>query len=322
MKRPFDIVCALVRNRVFGAGEEIPAGVDWEAVLECAVRQEVNAICYEAVKALPQDRQPSFALMMKWDVSAQAIREMYSLRLKAAKEVCTILETGGIRPVMLKGMTLAPLYPEPSERESGDVDILTFRDREKADDIIRSRGIEVSGEGHHTHFHYNGILFENHGTDVKWDFNFRKSDYNTLKFLERHAADVLPGPEGCLILSPSITAVFLIKHLRQHLRWNVKVNIKQFTDLALLLRANPEIIGDVFSGLKSVGLKHFGKIMMRVSEKVTGTDLHIKADILSRAAAAFIVRFVLPLPRENNILLTYSILARDIIVSRLHRKGH
>ena len=53
---PFDIVCALVRNRVFGTGEEIPAGVDWEAVLECAVRQEVNAICYEAVKLLPQDR--------------------------------------------------------------------------------------------------------------------------------------------------------------------------------------------------------------------------------------------------------------------------
>ena len=100
MKRPFDIVCALVRNRVFGTGEEIPAGVDWEAVLECAVRQEVNAICYEAVKLLPQDRQPSFALMMKWDVSAQAIREMYSLRLKAAREVCDILGAEGIRNVM------------------------------------------------------------------------------------------------------------------------------------------------------------------------------------------------------------------------------
>lgn len=322
MKRPFDIVCALVRNRVFGAGEEIPAGVDWEAVLECAVRQEVNAICYEAVKALPQEKQPSFVLMMKWDISALAIKEMYPLRLKAAKEVCAILETEGIRPVMLKGMTLATLYPEPSERESGDVDILTFRDREKADDIIRSRGIETEYGDHHTLFTYNGIHFENHGTDVKWDLYARKSDYRVLELIDRHAADVLPGPEGFLMLPPSITAVFLIKHLRQHLRWNVKVNIKQFTDLALFLRANPGIMDDVFSGLKSVGLKHFGKTMMRVSEKVTGTDLHIKADILSRAAAAFIVRFVLPLPRENNVLLKYSIIARDIIVSKLHGKGY
>lgn len=99
------------------------------------------------------------------------------------------------------------------------------------------------------------------------------------------------------------------------------MNVKQFTDLALLLRANPGIMDDVLSGLKSVGLKHFGKTMMRVSETVTGVDLHIKADILSRAAAAFIVKCVLPLPRANNILLQYSIVARDIIVSRLHRRG-
>lgn len=319
MERPFDIVCALVRNRVFDAGEEIPAGVDWEAVLECAVRQEVNAICYEAVKLLPQDRQPSFALMMKWDISAQAIREMYSLRLKAAREVCDILGAEGIKPVMLKGLALAPLYPEPSERESADVDILTFRDREKADEIIRRRGIEVAGEGHHTSFKYNGILFENHGTDVKWDFNFRRSDYRTLRFLDRHAADALPGPGGFPVFPPAVTAVFLVKHLKQHLRWNVKVNVKQFTDLALLLQTNPGIMDDVLSGLKSVGLRHFGKTMMRVSEKVTGVDLHIKADILSRAAAAFIAKYVLPLPKKNNILLQYSIVARDIIVDRLHR---
>lgn len=321
MKTPFEIVCSLVRNRVFGAGEEIPSGVDWDAVLECAIRQEVSAICYEAVKTLPLDRQPDFALMMSWDISAQAIREMYSLRLRAAKEVCAILEADGIRPVMLKGLTLAPLYPEPSERESADVDILTFRDRGKADDIMRSRGIDVTGEGHHTSFKFGDILFENHGTDVKWDFNFRRSDYRVLGFLDRHSADVLPGPEGFLALPPSVTAVFLVKHLRQHLRWNAKVNVKQFTDLALLLRANPDIRESVLSGLKSVGLRSFGKTMMRVSEMVTGVDLHIKTGVTSRMAAAFIVRFVLPLPRTNHPLLQYSIVARDIIVARLHRRG-
>lgn len=103
-----------------------------------AVRQEVNAICYEAVKALP------------------------------------------------------------SERESADVDILTFHDRAKADDVMRSHGIEVTGEGHHTSFKYNCILLENHGTDVKWDFNFHRSDYRVLGFLDRHAADALPGQRNYL----------------------------------------------------------------------------------------------------------------------------
>lgn len=47
----------------------------------------LNATGLWLLKAIPADRQPSFALMMKWDISAQAIREMYSLRLKAARDI-------------------------------------------------------------------------------------------------------------------------------------------------------------------------------------------------------------------------------------------
>ena len=275
--RPFDIVCALVRNRLFGAGEEIPTGIDWKAVLECALRQEVGAICYEAVRVLPADRQPSFPLMMKWDIASQTVKEMYFLHLNAARELCALLEAEGIKPVVLKGMALAAYYPEPSERQSSDVDILTFRDSARTDSIMSSRGIAVTGGGHHTAFDFEGAHFENHGTDVRWDFNFRRSDYRMLRLLDEHEQDCVPGPEGLRTLPPAVTAVYLVKHLRQHLRWNCKISIKQFTDLTLFLQAHPEITSEFLAGLKSIGLRHFGKVALCIAERICGVSVQAGA---------------------------------------------
>ncbi|MBQ0025617.1 MAG: nucleotidyltransferase family protein [Bacteroidales bacterium] len=317
MNDPFNIVCSLVRNRLFGTYEEIPAGVVWEEVLECAVQHEVNAVCYGAVKSLPHDRQPSFALMLKWDVSAQAIKEMYNRRLAAAREVCDLLGKEGVNVVMLKGFSLASYYPEPFERESADVDILTFHDREKSDSIMKGHGIKVEGSGHHTSFKYKDILFENHGTDHEWDFNFRKSDHRVLDYLDKCAHRTQRTSDGLLVFEPDVTAVFLVKHLRQHLRWNCSLNIKQFADLALLLSANPGMTDKLLQQLRTVGLRHFGIKMIYISEKLTGINLQVKAGLLSRAAASFLLRFVIP--GGHRSLILNGVVARDIVVDRVHK---
>ena len=111
----------------------------------------------------------------------------------------------------------------PSERESADVDILTFHDRAKADDVMRSHSIEVTGEGHHTSFKYNCILLENHGTDVKWDLNFHRSDYRVLGFLDRHAANAFPGQRDYLSASQlaiqAVTALLRLLCAAQRGKW-------------------------------------------------------------------------------------------------------
>ena len=69
------VLCKLVRMSVFGTEEDIPTCVNWPKVFAEAGVNGVSAICYEAVKRLPADRQPDFDLMLRWDLSAQGIRE-------------------------------------------------------------------------------------------------------------------------------------------------------------------------------------------------------------------------------------------------------
>lgn len=62
------VICKLVRMAVFGTEEEIPTGVNWPKLFADSGINGVSAICYEAVKRLPADRQPDFSLMLRWDL--------------------------------------------------------------------------------------------------------------------------------------------------------------------------------------------------------------------------------------------------------------
>lgn len=75
----------------------------------------------------------------------------------------------------LKGVGLSTLYPIPSHREGGDIDIYTFSGSESisdseanqlADSLIEQQGqkIDVDKTPKHSVFYFNGILVENHKT--------------------------------------------------------------------------------------------------------------------------------------------------------------
>lgn len=118
------VICKLVRMAVFGTEEEIPTGVNWPKLFADSGINGVSAICYEAVKRLPADRQPDFSLMLRWDLSAQGIREGFHRRHEVTRELRSLLEGRGISMLLLKGETLADNYPQPDLRESGDVDFV------------------------------------------------------------------------------------------------------------------------------------------------------------------------------------------------------
>ena len=86
------VICKLVRMSIFGTEEDIPTCVNWSKVFADAGVNGVSAICYEAVKRLPADRQPDFDLLLRWDLSAQEIREGFHHRHEVTQELRALLE--------------------------------------------------------------------------------------------------------------------------------------------------------------------------------------------------------------------------------------
>lgn len=172
--------------------------------------------------------------------------------------------------VILKGETLADNYPEADLRESGDVDFLALPDFEVCNSLVRSLGIEVTYQGMHSSFEYMGIHFENHS--LEHPKGYYRSHHRTLDLLRESLASTVRRDDGCLELDPVMQAVFVVKHISQHLcHSGGRVSLRMLLDLALLLRRHPEIQGQWEPKLRQAGLSRFAADCLSVSDRLLGT---------------------------------------------------
>ncbi len=70
-------------------------------------------------------------------------------------------KTGETRETRKKYMCFK--YPNPAHRPCGDIDIWLYGEQEKGDKLLQKKGIAIdSSHHHHTVFHVNGVMVENH----------------------------------------------------------------------------------------------------------------------------------------------------------------
>ena len=270
------IICKLVRMAVFGTEEAVPDRVSWPDVFADSGLNGVSALCYEAVKRLPPDRQPDFNLMLRWDLSAQGIREGFHRRHKAAQELRTLLGDRGVAMLLLKGETLADNYPQPDLRESGDVDFVALSGLDPqsgfaaCNALVESLGMELKALEKHSSFEYKGVHFENHTLEQTEGYN--RVHRGTMALLRESLPKAVRRSDGCLELDPVTQAVFVVKHTAQHLCYSGgKIALRMLLDLALLLRRHPEIPGEWETVLRQVGLWRFSRVMLCTTDRLLGT---------------------------------------------------
>ena len=131
---------------VFGSEEDIPTGVNWPKVFRDASVNGVSALCYEAVKRLPIERQPNVDLLLRWQLSARSIREQFRYRHDVTRSLFDILNEKGIGMLLLRGETLACNYPDPELRESGEVDFVALPGNRASNIILDYLGIKAGSQ--------------------------------------------------------------------------------------------------------------------------------------------------------------------------------
>lgn len=267
----FDIVTALTASELFGAELPLTSQPDWEKVLECAHGQGVVAICYEAVKRLPTELQPDFGIMLRWDVSAEEIKSSFESRRKVKEHLRDLFSSIGERMLLLKGETLADHYPHPEMRECGDIDIMLPEGYEKGNSLIESKGIEVDcTNSKHTVFFYEGQEVELHDPVPHPSYN--RNDYLTECLVAESLGDAVLRPDGCWELSPLVMAVHAVNHIALHLYMGEKVPLKMLADIALLLKAHPEVQKEWRPALDRTGLTEFSRTILRAVDTLFATS--------------------------------------------------
>ena len=206
-------------------------GNDWKTLITLSREQAVNGLVYDALRlvdgrvTLPEET--SLELML--DASRISLRTRRLCR--ETEQVCATLSKAGFHPVVMKGASLAAMYPEPDLRISGDIDLYILPKELPEACRILNRQYGQGQPAPDGSFHYSV-----NGTDL--DIHTR---YYDLSMSSEALPDVF-SPQGCLLM--------LSCHILKH-ALGTGVGLRQLCDLAMAIRYysgkyDPDNMADIF----------------------------------------------------------------------------
>ena len=283
---------------------------DWAACYRLSVAQGVMALAWDGVLRLPAVLMPTRRLKLTWASRVVNYEDVYFGYCRAATELSRYYSLHGIRTLFLKGVGLSALYPIPSHREGGDIDIYTYSaDREKmtdaeantlADALMREQGINVDTEySKHSKFYYKGIPIENHKHFLNIGSCKSASAIEELLHVDM-APENTPLKDG-MILTPSASfnTLFISYHACQHLENGISIH--HLCDWAMVIERYGLIIPDA---VKDKGFLGGIYALTDLCNKYLGTSIEVPVD--SSLSATILNEILHPkyqaqLPTKNKI---------------------
>lgn len=233
-----EVMLELVRAAVMDRDPIIPKNtvIDWDKLMDIAQEQGLIAWVYDGICKLPAEQQPPRIYRINWGMSAQDIWDRYELQKSVLQDLISICEQHQMRLMLLKGIGLSGLFPNPQSRPSGDIDIYLFDDFEKGNELF---GAVMDHETElHTCFIYKGVEIENHKL-----FVYDNSEVKGLvgKYLLNHTSDTIKTDVGYYTFAPIPNFVYLLMHALNHVNYESEdtiFSLKHILDLGMFLHKN------------------------------------------------------------------------------------
>lgn len=264
-----DILLSLTRSAIWDTEPHLDAPLSasaWEAVYHQARKQTVQGIVYDAVCRLPEVLLPPDDLLARWMKEVGFIESKHHRHLKALVWVTSRMEAESpLHPIVLKGLPLARLYPIPSHRVSGDIDLFfgSLSACEEANHQVESWGIPVTyGKFSESSYMTIEVPIEHHGLLVLSHVPWRKRRLQ--EWIERRLTDADATMEQDVentpvrVLSPELDLLQLSSHALKH-ALNEGIGLRQLCDITLFVAHHRNMLPpeQVRPLLKRFGLLHW-----------------------------------------------------------------
>ncbi len=114
---------ALLRSALWDTSVSLVGEIDWEAVMKMAEFHSNNVLVADVASRMTDESKPSPVIQAKMQSLMRSnlfhLMQLRQILVSAVK----LLREHDIEPVVLKGFGLALLYPNPSLRQIGDIDL-------------------------------------------------------------------------------------------------------------------------------------------------------------------------------------------------------
>lgn len=271
MKKNHIILLELLRNELWGEKVNVDANQqELEEVMRDAKEQTVFGLAFNAltVVGIPMERK----WMLQQIARFNKIRTKNDIVNREMLGFLALMDANKIDYMVMKGQTMAVLYPHPDVRTSGDVDFLVKEDYQEIQQKFNSCfGIVLPDKSRYdkdTAFRRNGVVYELHTYLITFGSSRNAKYWNKLierSWNERCYVDV----QGLKvrILPPTIYAVYVFLHLFFHFL-REGVGLRQFCDWAVMLHhysneIDVATVGQILSELDMLkAYKAFGSVVV------------------------------------------------------------
>lgn len=256
----------------------------WDSVYAIAKKQSMVGIVNGVVQRLPDDQKPPRRIKIQFALAGEKIARRNALIDEYAARITKELSDMGFRSCLLKGQGISMLYPNPRERQCGDIDMWVDANHKKAVPVLRTRW-DVPKVFYH-HAEVDGLEDK-----VKLEVHFRPSWMNNpftnrrlQKFFYENAAGQFDNfylDKGFSRPLPGFDCVFGMVHIYRHLLQE-GIGMRQFMDYYyILLGSSSEDRKNAYRVLCGLNMKKFIPSVMYVLKVLFNADdgiLLCKAD--------------------------------------------
>ena len=217
---------------------------DWDACYQFAKRQTLVGVLFDGIQRLPKELAPARPLLLRWLSDSESIRRRNMRMDRASAYIYNKVCAAGFRCCILKGQGNALLYPHPSSRTPGDVDVWVMVNREELRHIALSLtegdGSSLQESLNHIGLTVHGVSVELHSTPALLNSPLHNSRLQ--KWLKRNAdlqcgnRIALPNNAGeVAIPTLSFNIIYQLCHLFHHCFYE-GVGLRQIVDYYFVLK--------------------------------------------------------------------------------------
>ena len=228
---------------------------DWDACYQFAKRQTLVGVLFDGILRLPKELAPARPLLLRWLSDSESIRRRNMRMDRASAYIYNKVCAAGFRCCILKGQGNALLYPHPSSRIPGDVDVWVMANRGELRHIALSLtegdGSSLQESLNHIGLTVHGVSVELHSTPALLNSPLHNSRLQ--KWLKRNAdlqcsnRIALPNNAGeVAVPTLSFNIIYQLCHLFHHCFYE-GVGLRQIVDYYLVLK-NTDFSGNTDEG--------------------------------------------------------------------------
>lgn len=236
------VACRIIAQGLWPDGRTLPplSSDQYDLLMEVASEQTVQGLLSDALLrgGVSLDKTSAAAVFVRLEMVKNNNRDAN----RKVVEICRLLRSENIRFCVVKGQSIAVLYPNPDVRITGDIDLYCYpEDLERCLRVVENKyGVKPERDESEQHYAFTSgeIDYELHFTLFKFASRDNQTYFDRL-IEEERLSYVEIEDEKVPTLGPTLNLVYTFLHLFHHLV-ELGVGLRQFYDVAILCQRASE----------------------------------------------------------------------------------